>query len=115
LGPHPWAKRPMGQAGARPRGAVFRQRCRINRRRRNAEQFRLLLVCRSQQIEIGIENREAAEQLGGQLLQDPRSSRQDYSWVVLTENDQGPGYKAIDIGAFHTCRRMTRQQRCTTP
>ncbi len=23
----------------------------------------------------------------------------DYSWVVLTENDQGPGYTAIDIGA----------------
>lgn len=23
----------------------------------------------------------------------------DYSWVVLTENDQGPGYTAIDMGA----------------
>jgi hypothetical protein len=23
----------------------------------------------------------------------------DYSWVVRTENDQGPGYTAIDIGA----------------
>ena len=23
----------------------------------------------------------------------------DRSWVVLTENDQGPGYTAIDIGA----------------
>jgi hypothetical protein len=23
----------------------------------------------------------------------------DYSWVVLTENDRGPGYTAIDIGA----------------
>jgi len=23
----------------------------------------------------------------------------DYSWVVLTENDQGAGYTAIDIGA----------------
>jgi hypothetical protein len=22
----------------------------------------------------------------------------DYSWVVLTENDQGPGYMAIDMG-----------------
>jgi hypothetical protein len=25
----------------------------------------------------------------------------DFSWVVLTENDQGPGYTAIDIGASH--------------
>ena len=24
----------------------------------------------------------------------------DYSWVVLTENDQGPGYIAIDMGAL---------------
>jgi hypothetical protein len=23
----------------------------------------------------------------------------NYSWVVLTENDRGPGYTAIDIGA----------------
>ena len=23
----------------------------------------------------------------------------DYSWVVLTENDQGPGYTAIEMGA----------------
>jgi len=23
----------------------------------------------------------------------------DYSWVVLTENDQGPGFTAIDMGA----------------
>ena len=22
----------------------------------------------------------------------------DYSWVVLTENDQGPGFSAIDLG-----------------
>ena len=22
----------------------------------------------------------------------------DYSWVVLTENDQGPGYTATDMG-----------------
>ena len=24
----------------------------------------------------------------------------DYSWAVLTENDQGPGYTAIDVGAM---------------
>ena len=24
----------------------------------------------------------------------------DYSWAVLTENDQGPGYTAIDMGAL---------------
>jgi len=24
----------------------------------------------------------------------------DYSWAVLTENDQGPGYTAIDMGAM---------------
>ena len=24
----------------------------------------------------------------------------DYSWVVLAENDQGPGYTAIDMGAL---------------
>ena len=37
----------------------------------------------------------------------------DYSWVVLTENDQGPGYTAIDMG-HHFLPRTTRQQRCTT-
>ena len=24
----------------------------------------------------------------------------DYSWAVLTENDQGPGFTAIDMGAM---------------
>jgi hypothetical protein len=24
----------------------------------------------------------------------------DYSWAVLTENDQGPGYTAIDMGVL---------------
>jgi hypothetical protein len=28
-------------------------------------------------------------------------AEKDFSWVVLTENDQGPGYTAIDIGASH--------------
>ena len=25
----------------------------------------------------------------------------DYSWVVLTENSQGPGFSAIDLGTSH--------------
>jgi len=25
----------------------------------------------------------------------------DYSWVVFTQNDQGPGYTAVDVGHSH--------------
>ena len=38
----------------------------------------------------------------------------NYSWVMLTENDKDRAIRR-SISEPRSCRRMTRQQRCTTP